>query len=128
MDWDDAIQEAKEELGVYGYVSRERWDEVVESAKDILRTERQVEYDNIRVDLQAQAQNEHQYYLTTPHWKRIRESALIRDEYTCRDCGIAAEEVHHLSYERKYKPEEIDDVVSLCIPCHNKRHGIPTPK
>ena len=37
MNWDEAIEEAKEELGISGYT--DDWDEVVEKAKEILRLE-----------------------------------------------------------------------------------------
>lgn len=37
MEWNEAIEYAKEELGVYGYVDNEQWQCVVELAKELCR-------------------------------------------------------------------------------------------
>jgi 5-methylcytosine-specific restriction protein A len=78
-------------------------------------------------------------------WKHKRLQILVRDHYECQDCrkrlndAVAAgktlngkdrmirraEEVHHIQ-ELKEHPElalEDDNLVSLCISCHNLRHG-----
>lgn len=39
----------------------------------------------------------------------------------CEDCGVAAQEYHHESYERDYWL----DVIPLCCECHEKRHHLP---
>ena len=62
-------------------------------------------------------------------WSRwVRE----RDSYTCQDCGIYSTEerpiqvhAHHVKEFSKY-PElrcDIGNGVTLCIPCHDRRHG-----
>ena len=68
-------------------------------------------------------------------WRRIRKAALERDHYLCQDCMAAkargemvrprtATVVHHvLTVEQR--PDlrlEMDNLVSLCDACHNKRH------
>lgn len=78
-------------------------------------------------------------------WKHKRIQILERDHYECQDCrkrlrdAVAAgdilrgeekkirraEEVHHI-VELKEHPElglEEDNLTSLCVPCHNLRHG-----
>lgn len=78
-------------------------------------------------------------------WKMKRVHILQRDKYECQDCvrrlRKAAEEgrqlrgeerrirrasdVHHIK-ELKEHPElnlEDDNLISLCVECHNKRHG-----
>ncbi len=63
-------------------------------------------------------------------WQRLRLVALQRDNYLCQDCLKEktirkAEHVHHID-EVKDKWErrlDIDNTVSLCQPCHNRRHG-----
>jgi 5-methylcytosine-specific restriction endonuclease McrA len=61
-------------------------------------------------------------------WQQQRKHALHRDQYTCQDCGAAAEEVHHLT---PLTPGNIDDyrvslaldsLMSLCHRCHTARH------
>ena len=78
-------------------------------------------------------------------WKQKRLQILERDHYECQDCrrrlkdAVAAghilqgedrkirraEEVHHI-VELKEHPElglEDDNLISLCVKCHNLRHG-----
>lgn len=78
-------------------------------------------------------------------WKHKRMQILERDHYECQDCrkrlkdAVAAghilqgedrkirraEEVHHI-IELKEHPElglEDDNLISLCVKCHNLRHG-----
>lgn len=78
-------------------------------------------------------------------WKVKRLDILKRDKFECQDCrqrlrdaaekGVRlygedakirrAEEVHHIK-ELKEHPElafEDDNLISLCIDCHNLRHG-----
>ncbi len=120
MDWEDAIQDAKEELG-YGpdeYV--EDWDRVVEEAHSILDYEKQVEYETFCEN----ATNEYHEYLKSDEWKVKREEVLKRDNYICKDCGKVATEVHHENYEFLHTDEEKNYCVSLCNECHKKRHNI----
>ena len=60
-------------------------------------------------------------------WRVVREQALRRDAYTCHDCEGRATEVHHknpITPENINDPNitlNIDNLESLCWPCHNKR-------
>lgn len=74
------------------------------------------------------------FYKRMP-WKRARRAALERDHYICQDCLAAKQRgerrrprqavmVHHILPREDY-PElelELDNLVSLCESCHNKRH------
>lgn len=62
-------------------------------------------------------------------WRLQRVAILKRDLYRCRDCGRAAEEVHHIVH---LTPQNIHDInitlnpenlVSLCFECHRARHN-----
>lgn len=68
-------------------------------------------------------------------WKRIRQQALSRDRGMCQDCmaklraGVSvkprrAEMVHHIIplEERPDLALRLDNLISLCNQCHNKRH------
>lgn len=69
------------------------------------------------------------FYRST-RWRKIREVALVRDNFLCQDCLkekkiIQAEHVHHIkevkdAWELRY---DLDNLISLCQSCHNKRHG-----
>ena len=63
-------------------------------------------------------------YLKTDAWQRKRYVVFKRDNWTCQECGAKATEVHHLKYA-KYQigKEPIDWLVSLCSPCHRKKHN-----
>lgn len=88
---------------------------------------------------------EAKHFYDSAAWKHKRLQILTRDRYECQDCrkrlsaAVAAgeilngkdrmirraEEVHHIQ-ELKEHPElalSDDNLVSLCIPCHNLRHG-----
>ncbi len=62
---------------------------------------------------------DHKEEYESPEWQEIRDERLEYDEWTCQDCGIKAEHVHHL----KYPARSIHDCISLCEECHLKRHG-----
>jgi 5-methylcytosine-specific restriction endonuclease McrA len=61
-------------------------------------------------------------------WRQQRLFALSRDQYSCRDCGGRAEEVHHqISLDSRNISDYsialgLDNLVSLCFDCHQKRH------
>ncbi|MGE7020424.1 HNH endonuclease [Solibacillus cecembensis] len=68
-------------------------------------------------------------------WKRCRELALIRDNYLCQDCLSnkrirKADMVHHI-IEVKDDMQfalTIENLRSLCNPCHNQQHSIHSNK
>lgn len=61
-------------------------------------------------------------YYYTNEWKELRQKVFQRDNYKCLKCGAKAEQVHHETYER-FKAEKIEDLSSICVPCHNLIHS-----
>ena len=61
-------------------------------------------------------------YLAGPKWAALRRHILKRDRYKCRKCGAVAVQVHHLTYKRVFH-EDPADLLSLCVPCHEKEHA-----
>ena len=63
--------------------------------------------------------------LKDPRWQQKRLLVMQRDFFRCRDCNSSHHElqVHHCFYETG-NPWETEDVylLTLCGPCHNKRH------
>jgi len=64
----------------------------------------------------------YQRYLESGAWQLKRFEVLRRDRHTCRWCGQPAKQVHHFSYER-VGYEALDDLISLCVACHDEEHG-----
>lgn len=68
------------------------------------------------------------FYLSTA-WRRIRLVALERDNFECQECKrqgkySKATTVHHKEH-LKDRPDlalDLDNLESLCGPCHNKAH------
>jgi len=72
-------------------------------------------------------QKEYKQYLKSPQWKKKRLEIIMRDNFTCRKCGIGVTpsmaEVHHLTYQRIFK-ELPSDLITLCRNCHMKEHEL----
>ena len=59
-------------------------------------------------------------YLKSEHWDRLRRAKLFIDP-ECQRCGKPALDVHHIDYKNIFDVT-LDDVESLCRPCHHKEH------
>jgi 5-methylcytosine-specific restriction endonuclease McrA len=63
-------------------------------------------------------------YLKSDAWQRKRYVVLKRDNWTCKNCGRPATQVHHTRYaKRNIGKEPIHWLVSLCGACHQKIHA-----
>ncbi len=61
-------------------------------------------------------------YLESAEWAELRARILKRDRWLCRKCKAPAVQVHHLTYKRVFH-EDPADLISICIPCHEKEHA-----
>lgn len=62
-------------------------------------------------------------YLQTPEWDAKRQLILARDKHRCRVCNSTEQlNVHHRTYERRGN-EDLDDLTTLCQPCHEYFHN-----
>jgi len=59
-------------------------------------------------------------YLNSEHWRTIRRLVLERDGHACVVCYASGPglEIHHRTYERGWYNERMDDLHTLCTPCH----------
>ena len=73
--------------------------------------------------LSIEASNNYHNHIKSPEWRIKRKNVLERDGYTCQSCSLAANEVHHLSYDTMGTCNEESDCVSLCHECHMKQHN-----
>jgi 5-methylcytosine-specific restriction endonuclease McrA len=58
-------------------------------------------------------------------WSILRTAVLKRDNYTCQDCGhrwFQGMHVHHRVFRRNGGEDAKSNLVTLCRPCHVKRH------
>lgn len=78
MEWEEAMEQARENLGYTSGQYVQDWDELVQEAKNIL-----AQWRREWLDKRRQAYHE---YLGSEEWKEKREIVLERDEY-CVDCG-----------------------------------------
>ena len=68
-----------------------------------------------------------------PIWTKQRQKCLERDDWTCRVCGVADDElhhelsVHHITPRRKHdgnwEQNELSNLISLCPECHGRCEG-----
>lgn len=56
-------------------------------------------------------------------WRRIRDRILLRDKYTCQQCGhIGTDlEVDHIINTAQGGTDDDQNLQSLCIPCHKAK-------
>ncbi|MPQ84498.1 HNH endonuclease [Pseudomonas sp. MAFF 730085] len=56
-------------------------------------------------------------------WRRKRESILIRDNYTCRVCGLTTKdlEVDHIINVAQGGTDDDGNLQAICIPCHKAK-------
>ncbi|MGR3963825.1 HNH endonuclease [Pseudomonas sp. 910_23] len=59
-------------------------------------------------------------------WRRKREAILIRDNYTCRVCGLTTKdlEVDHIINIAQGGTDDDGNLQALCIPCHKAKTAL----
>lgn len=62
-------------------------------------------------------------YLESSHWKNLSRLTKERDNYECKQCGRTRWlVVHHRRYRKNLRDCTINDLVTLCDPCHKTLH------
>lgn len=60
-----------------------------------------------------------------PDWRRARKLALARDRFACRICGRPATDVDHVEeLIDGGSPFSLDNLQSLCGPCHDAKTSL----
>lgn len=60
-------------------------------------------------------------YLASELWQSIRIRVFERDKCLCRVCGLRANQVHHMKYDRAtIKGVTLKYLISICGSCHTK--------
>jgi 5-methylcytosine-specific restriction endonuclease McrA len=74
----------------------------------------------------TERQKAYSEFLKTDFWKNLRDQAVERDKQ-CRHCGNTSKplfEVHHMIYRTSWYDTRLDDLQTLCKPCHRSTHGL----
>jgi 5-methylcytosine-specific restriction endonuclease McrA len=65
-------------------------------------------------------------FYTSKEWVALRRARKHIDRYVCQHCSKSGSgivlNVHHLTYERFGGDETMEDLVTLCRPCHRAIH------
>ena len=72
------------------------------------------------------ARQEHQAFITSSAWRKLRKVVIERDGHRCTRCGTAKSlTVHHIIPVRKDPSMalELDNCVTLCRSCHGRAEG-----
>src|SRR4051812_15635681 len=65
-------------------------------------------------------------YRDSDTWKELRRKARQRDGHRCRVCNRTEQlSVHHRRYPELYGTETVDDLTTLCQPCHDAITRLP---
>lgn len=68
---------------------------------------------------------EYALFLQSDFWRQTRVKVFKQKGRRCSRCGKTYSlQVHHLIYRRPYESVQLDDLIVLCVQCHEKEHGI----
>jgi 5-methylcytosine-specific restriction endonuclease McrA len=57
-------------------------------------------------------------------YEALKSEVLERDGWRCQDCGSATMlEVHHVQPRSKLGHDTSDNLITLCVDCHGRRHA-----
>lgn len=63
--------------------------------------------------------------LDPERYEALKKEVLERDGWRCQDCGSAKMlEVHHVKPRSKLGHDTSENLITLCVDCHGRRHGI----
>lgn len=59
-------------------------------------------------------------------WRRIRDRILVRDRYTCQQCGRIGDDnqVDHIVNVAQGGTDDDSNLQTLCIPCHKAKTAL----
>lgn len=68
-------------------------------------------------------------YLNSEHWSGLRSKRIALSGHKCECCfGVRLLQVHHLQYPDDLYDCTVDDLITLCRPCHDILHEFARSK
>jgi 5-methylcytosine-specific restriction endonuclease McrA len=65
--------------------------------------------------------------LSVEEYTLLRRRVLERDGWRCQNCGSAKDlQAHHLSKRSKLGDDALDNLITLCVACHQMQHHSST--
>jgi 5-methylcytosine-specific restriction endonuclease McrA len=65
--------------------------------------------------------------LSIEEYDLLRHRVLERDGWRCQQCGSSKDlHVHHLAKRSKLGDDALDNLITLCVICHQRQHHFPT--
>jgi len=64
--------------------------------------------------------------MSSLEWRTLRSVVYKRDNWTCKDCGTKCHkgiQCHHIKPFRESKDDSLENLVTLCVSCHARRHS-----
>jgi len=61
--------------------------------------------------------------LSAEEYNLLRQRVLERDGWRCQNCGSSKYlHVHHQTRRSKLGDDALDNLITLCVTCHQKQH------
>ena len=61
--------------------------------------------------------------LNSEAYIQLCRQVLDRDSWRCQHCGSATQlQVHHMRFRSALGDDNIENLITLCFPCHEKIH------
>ena len=65
--------------------------------------------------------------LSLEKYDLLHKQALQRDSWRCQNCGASQNlHVHHVIRRSKLGADALDNLITLCVSCHQMQHHHPT--
>jgi 5-methylcytosine-specific restriction endonuclease McrA len=75
--------------------------------------------------MQRLRQKQPRLRLDPESYDALKIQVLDRDGWRCQDCGSAEMlQVHHINSRSKLGHDASENLITLCVDCHRRRHGI----
>lgn len=87
--------------------------------------ERHAKYGD-RTGRMTPARRQHQAFITSPEWRRLRKKVIARDGHQCTSCGSTKDLTAHHLVPVRVDPSlalDMDNCITLCRPCHGRAEG-----
>lgn len=78
-----------------------------------------------KINSQKTGKYENPSFYGSGTWLQVRKRILIRDNYTCQECGFDGKRlhVHHKEFKRNGGAETDENLITLCPHCHRILHS-----